>query len=232
MKHRIIILLTIISALIVCLIFQQKRNKQDAEKTLTGLIAQSQLQDGDIIFQTSQSSQSKAIQIATQSRYSHCGIIFHRKEGVMVLEAIQPVQWTPIQEWIQRGKHSDYLIKRLKDRQDLLTDSKLQKMLQLGNTYAGLDYDFQFAWTDQNLYCSELVWKLYQKATGISLCELHPLKDYVSDHAIVKNALKQRYGNSIPWEEMMVSPEDIAKSQLLKTVVNTYSWRIATNHSN
>lgn len=33
------------------------------------------LKDGDIIFQTSLSGQSKAIQAATGSPYSHCGII-------------------------------------------------------------------------------------------------------------------------------------------------------------
>jgi hypothetical protein len=33
-------------------------------------------QNGDIIFQTSQSGQSKAIQIATDSKYSHMGIVY------------------------------------------------------------------------------------------------------------------------------------------------------------
>ncbi|HLQ25603.1 MAG TPA: hypothetical protein VK138_06915, partial [Acidiferrobacterales bacterium] len=37
-----------------------------------------QLRDGDIIFHTSQSAQSIAIQKATHSRYSHMGIIFFR----------------------------------------------------------------------------------------------------------------------------------------------------------
>lgn len=36
-------------------------------------------QNGDIIFQTSNSGQSKAIQIATGSKYSHMGIIY--KQG-------------------------------------------------------------------------------------------------------------------------------------------------------
>ena len=34
------------------------------------------IKEGDIIFQTSTSSQSKAIQLATHSKYSHVGIIF------------------------------------------------------------------------------------------------------------------------------------------------------------
>lgn len=35
-----------------------------------------QLRDGDLIFHTSQSAQSQAIQLATHSPYSHCGIVY------------------------------------------------------------------------------------------------------------------------------------------------------------
>jgi hypothetical protein len=40
-----------------------------------------QLRDGDIIFQTSRSEQSTAIQKATRSQYSHMGIAFFRNGG-------------------------------------------------------------------------------------------------------------------------------------------------------
>ena len=36
------------------------------------------IQDGDIIFQNSNSSQSKAIELATKSKYTHMGIIFKK----------------------------------------------------------------------------------------------------------------------------------------------------------
>lgn len=48
------------------------------------------LQDGDIIFQESQSAQCKAVQKATHSRYSHCGIIFRKDGKYFVYEAIEP----------------------------------------------------------------------------------------------------------------------------------------------
>ena len=41
-------------------------------------------QNGDIIFQTSNSSQSKAIQLATHSPYSHVGIIYEQKGSFWV----------------------------------------------------------------------------------------------------------------------------------------------------
>ena len=45
------------------------------------------VKDGDVIFQTSLSSQSVAIQRATHSRYSHMGIIFFRSGQPYVFEA-------------------------------------------------------------------------------------------------------------------------------------------------
>ena len=51
--------------------------------------------EGDIIFQISRSTQSKAIQAATGSRYSHCGILFKGAKGRwQVLEAENGVEVT------------------------------------------------------------------------------------------------------------------------------------------
>ena len=55
-----------------------------------------QLRDGDIIFQTSRSEQSFAIQKATRSQYSHMGIVFFRNGSSHVYEAINTVQYTPL----------------------------------------------------------------------------------------------------------------------------------------
>lgn len=53
-------------------------------------------QTGDIIFQISQSSQSKAIQLATHSDYSHTGMIVIREKKPYVFEAVGPVIYTPL----------------------------------------------------------------------------------------------------------------------------------------
>jgi hypothetical protein len=72
-------------------------------------------QNGDIIFQTSLSSQSKAIQLATNSKYSHMGIIYEDNGNYYVYEAIQPVKYTPLDAWIKRGKNGHFVVKRLKN---------------------------------------------------------------------------------------------------------------------
>ena len=80
-----------------------------------------EFQNGDIIFQTSTSGQSKAIQIATDSKYSHMGIIYKEGKDFFVYEAIQPVKLTPLTDWIKRGENEHYVVKRIKNSQNLLT---------------------------------------------------------------------------------------------------------------
>ena len=45
-------------------------------------------QNGDIIFQTSESKQCEAVRIATNSKFSHCGIIFIEDAKTYVYEAV------------------------------------------------------------------------------------------------------------------------------------------------
>jgi len=71
------------------------------------------LLDGDIIFQESLSDQSKAIQLAAKSKYSHMGIIFIKDNQYFVFEAVQPVKLTPLKDWINAGANHHYVVKRL-----------------------------------------------------------------------------------------------------------------------
>ena len=73
-----------------------------------------ELQNGDLIFHTSQSSQSQVIQVATNSKYSHMGIIYQEGNEYFVYEAIQPVQITKLEDWINRGRKRKICGKTLK----------------------------------------------------------------------------------------------------------------------
>ena len=86
----------------------------------------------------------------------------------------------------------------------------------------GKEYDAYFEWTDNRIYCSELVWKIYKNAAGIELSQLKELKDFNLKDPRVQKILKERYGNDIPLEEKVVAPSDIAESNILKTVIDTY----------
>lgn len=174
-----------------------------------------ELKEGDLIFQTSRSSQSKAIQLATKSKYSHCGIVFKEGNSFYVFEAVQPVKRTPLAEWIARGEKGEYVVKRLKNAEQTLTPEVLQKMKEIGKGFYGKNYDLAFEWTDEKIYCSELIWKIYKRAAGIEIGNLEKLGDFDLSSDQVKRKIKERYGNKIPMEELVISPASIFESELL-----------------
>ena len=177
-----------------------------------------EIKDGDIIFHTSLSRQSMAIQLATRSKYSHCGIIYKTNGRYYVYEAVQPVSRTPLDKWIARGKDSKYVIKRLKNADDVLTVEIIKKMQSVGATFLGKNYDNTFEWSDKRIYCSELIWKIYQRAAGIEIGRLEKLKDFDLSSEIVKTKMKERYGKNIPLDETVISPQAIFESELLVTI--------------
>ena len=182
------------------------------------ILLEQKIQNGDIIFQTSKSSQSKAIQLATHSKYSHMGIIYDNDGQFFVYEAVQPVKLTPLTEWINRGENGHYVIKRLENADQVLTTSTLTKMKQIGEQFKGKPYDIYFGWSDDKIYCSELVWKIYKQAADIEIGELEQLSDFNITNDIVKAKMKERYGSNIPMSEKVISPAAMFNSDKLITI--------------
>jgi hypothetical protein len=174
------------------------------------------LRDGDIIFQTSQSSQSRAIQLATGSRYSHMGVIFHRNKKPYVLEAIGRVQYTPLKRWIKRGHKSRYVVKRLRNKN--LSRKESIRLRREAEKFLRKPYDLYFGWGDSRIYCSELVWKAYYRALGIKVGPIKKLKTFKLTHPAVKAKIRQRYGKKIPLNEKVISPGDMYTATNLRTV--------------
>ena len=182
------------------------------------VVEEFKFQSGDIMFHSSQSSQSEAIQLATNSLYSHVGIVYSKKEAFFVYEAIEPVKMTPIRDWIDRGKDKHYVVKRLKDHRKLITASTLSRMEFIGKRYLGKHYDQYFNWSDNRVYCSELVWKIYKKALNIELCPLQKMGDLDLTAPIVQQKIRERYGANPPLDEPVVSPAALFDSEKLMTV--------------
>jgi len=172
-------------------------------------------QDGDLIFQHSVSIQSTAVQLATSSYYSHCGIIFYLNGEPYVFEAIEPVGVRTLEDWINSGEDQNYAVYRLKNRS--LNATELSTMKSYLKNQLDKHYDLGFNWSDKEMYCSELVFKAYQQI-GITLCPTQALGSFRLDHPKVKRILTQRYGNNIPYDEPMVSPGQLSDSKLLYKV--------------
>jgi hypothetical protein len=174
--------------------------------------------DGDIIFQTSRSRQSAAIQSATKSAYSHMGIVYLRDGRPVVFEAVEPVKTTPLAEWIARGEDGHYVVKRLANAEAALSAEALGRMQRIGEGFAGKHYDLYFEWSDERIYCSELVWKIYQRGLGVEIGALETLGDFDLSSPAVREKLKERWRGDPPLEERVISPAAMFDSDLLVEV--------------
>jgi len=175
-------------------------------------------ENGDVIFHTSKSRQSKMISEVTGSKLTHVGMVFINEGNTYVYEAVQPVKLTPIDQWVKRGVDSKYVVLRSKNT---LSGEELLKMKNYGLNQIGKDYDLKFQWSDSKMYCSELIYKVFE-SVGIVLSEKHTFKDYDLKSESAQIAIKKRYGNSINLNELVVTPVDLRKSNKLRVVFNNY----------
>jgi permuted papain-like amidase YaeF/Yiix C92 family enzyme len=174
------------------------------------------VRDGDIIFQESRSDQSRAIQLATHSSYSHMGLILFQNGQPFVLEAIAHVQLTPLPEWTARGQGGRFVVKRLRDGSVLGDPRNVAALKTTALSFVGRPYDPYFEWSDERIYCSELVWKAFERSLRIRLGALAPLSSFDLSDPVVKAKLAQRFGDRVPLDEQVISPVSILNSPLLQ----------------
>lgn len=178
------------------------------------------LHEGDLIFHTSQSAQSQAIQLATHSPYSYCGLLYKNGGEWQVFEAVQPVKLTPLSSWVARGQGGHFVVKRLRDAATALTPAALARLRAAGQPLLGLDYDLAFNWSDKQIYCSELIWKVYDRGLHRQLGQLQHLRDFDLSNPAVQAKLRERYGNRLPLNEPVISPASVFNSAELVMVVS------------
>ena len=174
------------------------------------------IQNGDIVFQGGNGPQAKAVQAATNSPWSHVGLVFFNQGKPWVIEAVQPVKTTLLANFIARNPRAFYAM-RLKEAHKHINATTTLKAQQYSTQLIGKDYDPYFQWSDDRVYCSELVWKVYKHATGIELCKPRLLSSYNLHHPTVLKLINKRYGSmsKLPMNELTVAPSDIAQSNLL-----------------
>jgi len=176
-----------------------------------------QWRNGDVIFSKTKGTQAIAVEAATESPWTHVAVIFIRNGKPMVLEAIQPVQIISLKSYLDRGgPKAVHCYKRLKDT-SLIKGDGMSKATIWAKKHVGKDYDGRFQWSDNTLYCSELVWKVYSQCADIKLCRIRKVKEYNLQHPKVKKLIQDRFGSikRLNLEEKVVAPSDIYNSELL-----------------
>jgi len=173
------------------------------------------VREGDIIFQSMPSRQSRALELATGSVYTHVGLVMKEDEGWVVYEAVQPVKITPLSKWISRGTKKHFVLKRLKESELKLNSDVLGRMRLLLGKYLGKNYDGRFLWSDDEIYCSELVWKVYRSGVGIELAAMKKYRDFDLSSQEARTLLAERFSGSVPLDEPVMPPSVLFDSPLL-----------------
>ncbi len=198
----------IIIGVLVCIVVLPFRSMLMEALTAT-TVPITDVKEGDVIFQTSQSKQSPLIQIGTRSKITHCGIIVMKNGKPYVLETLQTLVLTPLDKFVARGKDGKYWLKR---------PSKDNIRIKYKD-YLGKPYDLAFKFDNGKFYCSELIYDVYLNQLGIELCKPKTVDAYLElgadNHPKIKQAMEKR---GITLEQYAVAPVDIFKSKHLKRV--------------
>jgi hypothetical protein len=123
------------------------------------------LQNGDVVLHASTSQRSELIRKASRSPYSHVGLVEVAKDGVFVIEAVQPVSRTPLAKWIERGEGGWVTVLRPKN----LDAATRNRVVAAAKKELGKPYDARYRWDDERLYCSELVVKAFARGAALSV---------------------------------------------------------------
>ena len=132
------------------------------------------LHRGDVIFQDSLSEQSLAISLATGSPYTHVGIVdFDASGQPVVLEAVQTTRETPLADWLTHGAKGDVAVYRFQG----LTNDQALAITKSARSHFGKPYDPYFYTSEDQLYCSELVFIAFRDGIGVTLGRAQELRE-------------------------------------------------------
>lgn len=162
------------------------------------------LKKGDIIAHTSKSSQSQIIKTLTNSPYTHIGIINIENGKYTVIEASSIVREINLKEWVDSGMENKFSIFRLEDIDENAIIFEAKKHLNK-------KYDLEFNPSDEKMYCSELVQKVFENVEHKELGKLEKLQDYLNvakKNPQFKITLDHRFPNDT-YNYNIVTPKSI-----------------------
>lgn len=172
-----------------------------------------QPKEGDLLFQSILHDPFiNTIEGSGQALYSHCGILIIRDDQWMVLEALDTVKETPINDWRSRGQFLDAY--RFKEPYQ----KHIPMMIEEALKYAERPYDTYYQMDDASIYGPELIYKGYQKASGRKLGKTIPLQKFV--HQDYKKLFLQ-LNRVLPLEREMITARNLSKSMDLEKVYSS-----------
>jgi uncharacterized protein YycO len=171
-------------------------------------------QVGDVLFQSLPHNElTDAIEGASKSPYSHCGIVVKRGEAWLVLEANGPgVREIELDRWIRQGRGAGFATYRFEAKYT----PQIGSIVAAARKFLGKPYDIHYDLDDAKIYCSELIYKAFLDATGEELGTIRKLGelDWKPHEAIIRKI----ENGGLPLERRMITPGDMAAAKQLQPV--------------
>jgi hypothetical protein len=177
---------------------------------LLTLAALPPVMEGDIVFQMSDAPQAAAVSAATGSPIGHVGIVTFVDGAPHVYEASGPVGLVTLRRFKARGVGGKLWVKRLRDRDRVLTPAALERMRRVARSFQGRPYDLYFQWDKARLYCSELVYDIYLAGAGVSIGRVQQVGDLDLSSPVVKRLVTKRFKRQLKTpldeSELIITP--------------------------
>lgn len=202
------IAMLLISALIGCTESASSDNKEDSSPN-----GDYTPQVGDVIFQSSEHSPLiDMIEGVSESHYSHCGIVDRVDGQWVVYEAGREVKATPFETFIDRGRGDGFAAYRFKEAYQ----DDIPEIIEHTRAYLGRPYDFRYRLDEEHIYCSELIYKAFEKTTGETMGKLIRLGD--TDWQPYEHLILELENGPVPLNRMIITPIDLALAKQLEVL--------------
>lgn len=190
-------------------------------------IAELDLREGDILLQHFASKLGSVIADVSDSQYSHCGMVIYKNDQPHVIEAIGPVRIVSAEDWIKQGHLNQFT--QLRPRS--LNKAQISSVRREAEKMLGRPYDIQYEWDDHKIYCSELIYKAFDRALGVEIGRKQKLGNLNwKSHPLFIAYLA---GGKLPLGRVMVTPESLIRDEQLQLVTSTFPpHRDAPAHDN
>lgn len=170
--------------------------------------------EGDVLFQSLPRDGwlVDAIEGITGSEWSHCGILVKREGRWYVAEAIDTVSYTPLHWWLLRGRGSRIMAYR----NTHVGEIDKFKIQQAVDQFVGKEYDLRYAPDDTEIYCSELVYKVFDRAMGLQVGVWQKLREL--NWRPYEDFIREMDDGDLPLDQVMVTPLALTRSRDMKLV--------------
>jgi len=149
-------------------------------------------------------------------------VIKHHK--IYVIEAIGPVKYTPLSRWLKQGRDNFTQLRPVDFEYHQIT-----RVVREAEKLLGKPYDIQYELDEEKIYCSELIYKAYLRATQKEVGKKEQLNtlNWKPHQEFIKYICR----GQLPLNRELVTPESLAVNSNFIIVRSTFPEKLDSGSS-